>query len=144
MGLAAPRGERDLLHPGALPPDVSGAVIQALSNSIQTAFLVAVPVLLVGFALSWLLREIPVRDDVNVGGGSTMEGAGESLAATLEPASDPGHAPELVGPAGLTLDGRAPGRACALVDAARRPGSHGTPGPYYAPGLRRHRAAIRG
>lgn len=69
----------------ALPPEMSGAVIEALGNSIQTVFLVAVPVLLVGFALSWLLREIPLRDDVNVGGGSAMEGAGESLATSLEP-----------------------------------------------------------
>lgn len=79
---------------------MSGAVIEALANSIHTVFLVAMPVLLVGFALSWWLKEIPLRDDVNVGGGA-MEGAGESLATSLEPeasALDPDGPPELASP----------------------------------------------
>jgi EmrB/QacA subfamily drug resistance transporter len=71
----------------ALPPEIGGAVIEAMANSIQTVFLVAVPVLVVGFGVSWLLKEIPLRDTVHVGGA--IEGAGESLTATLEPAIPP-------------------------------------------------------
>ncbi|CAN5688498.1 hypothetical protein BH20ACT1_BH20ACT1_08800 [soil metagenome] len=79
----------------ALPPGIGGAVIEALSSGILTVFLVAVTVLLVGFALAWLLREIPLRDTVHVGGGA-IEGAGESIAAALETGADPDNPPELV------------------------------------------------
>jgi len=37
-----------------------------MTNSVQTVFLVAVPVLVIGFAVSWLLQEIPLRDTVHV------------------------------------------------------------------------------
>lgn len=91
-GAGAVGGDVDQLlnSPGAiraLPPEIGGAVIEAMANSIQTVFLVAVPVLVVGFAVSWLLREIPLRDTVHVGGA--IEGAGESLTASLGPAVSP-------------------------------------------------------
>jgi EmrB/QacA subfamily drug resistance transporter len=53
----------------ALPPALHDIVVNALSHSLQIVFLCGVPVLLLGFGLSWLLRQIPLRDTVHVGTG---------------------------------------------------------------------------
>jgi EmrB/QacA subfamily drug resistance transporter len=45
----------------SLPPAVRGPVIEAFARSIDTVFLVGVPIALVGFAISLLLREVPLR-----------------------------------------------------------------------------------
>jgi EmrB/QacA subfamily drug resistance transporter len=78
-----------------LPAPIAHAVIDALSNSIQTVFLSAVPVLLVGLVVALFLRQIPLKETVHVGAG-VVEGAGEELAATFETAAEPEHVPELV------------------------------------------------
>jgi len=44
-----------------LPQAQRTFVISAFSHSVETAFLVAVPVVIVGFVLSWLIKEIPLR-----------------------------------------------------------------------------------
>jgi MFS family permease len=44
-----------------LPPGVRGPVVEAFARSIDTVFLVAVPVAAVGFLMVLLLREIPLR-----------------------------------------------------------------------------------
>jgi len=36
-------------------------VVSAFSHSVETAFLVAVPFVVLGFILSWLIKEIPLR-----------------------------------------------------------------------------------
>jgi hypothetical protein len=51
----------------SLPEPIRERVIDALAASIHTVFLYAIPILLVGFALSWLLRELPLRQTVHVG-----------------------------------------------------------------------------
>ncbi len=48
-----------------LPPDVHRGVIEAFSNSLEVVFLVAIPITLVAFALSWKLKEVPLRDQVH-------------------------------------------------------------------------------
>jgi EmrB/QacA subfamily drug resistance transporter len=53
----------------ALPPALHDIVVTALSHSLSTVFLCCVPVLLAGFGLSFLLRQIPLRDTVHVGTG---------------------------------------------------------------------------
>ena len=45
----------------ALPAPVRDAVVESFVHSLQTVFLVAVPVVLVAFALSWLLEDKPLR-----------------------------------------------------------------------------------
>ncbi|HET9199470.1 MAG TPA: EmrB/QacA family drug resistance transporter, partial [Dehalococcoidia bacterium] len=50
----------------ALPPPVLDGVVQAFANSLETVFLAAVPVALAAFAVSWLLREIPLRGGVEL------------------------------------------------------------------------------
>ena len=44
-----------------LPPAVRGPVVEAFARSIDTVFLVGVPIAIVGFAISLLLREVPLR-----------------------------------------------------------------------------------
>ncbi len=57
-----------------LPPLQRTFVITAFSHSVQTAFSVAVPFVVVGFILSWLIKEIPLRTTVSV---ATATPAGE-------------------------------------------------------------------
>jgi EmrB/QacA subfamily drug resistance transporter len=45
----------------SLPPGVRGIVIDAFARSIDTVFLAAVPIALAGFAITLLLRELPLR-----------------------------------------------------------------------------------
>jgi len=45
----------------SLPASVRGPVIEAFARSIDTVFLVGVPIAFVGFAISLLLREVPLR-----------------------------------------------------------------------------------
>ncbi|MGH9080921.1 MAG: MDR family MFS transporter [Acidimicrobiales bacterium] len=44
-----------------LPSAQRTFVINAFSHSVETAFLVAVPFVILGFILSWLIKEIPLR-----------------------------------------------------------------------------------
>jgi EmrB/QacA subfamily drug resistance transporter len=46
----------------ALPPEVHQFVTHAFADSLGLVFLAAVPIVLVAFALCWLLREIPLRE----------------------------------------------------------------------------------
>jgi EmrB/QacA subfamily drug resistance transporter len=51
----------------ALPPAVHEGVVYAFANSLQTVFLWAVPMIIVAFLVSWLLREVPLREYAHVG-----------------------------------------------------------------------------
>ena len=77
----------------AFPPPVAAGIADSVEVAIQAVFLWAVPIMALGFALSWFLREIPLRE--TVGPVSPIEGAeasGASAAAwpttesTLRPA----------------------------------------------------------
>jgi DNA-binding MarR family transcriptional regulator len=59
-----------------LPADVHAAVVHAYALSLQPVFLIAVPIALVAFALSWFLREVPLR------GAAGAPDIGEGLGAT--------------------------------------------------------------
>lgn len=45
----------------ALPPALHEAVIEAISQAIDTTFIVAVPIIIAAFILSWFLKEVPLR-----------------------------------------------------------------------------------
>jgi EmrB/QacA subfamily drug resistance transporter len=60
----------------SLPPDVRGIVIDAFARSIDTVFLAAVPIALAGFAITLLLRELPLR--------TTQDGVPEPLAPGVD------------------------------------------------------------
>jgi hypothetical protein len=61
----------------ALPPDIHAGVVHAFSLSLQTVFLWAVPLIVVGFLVSWLLREVPLRVHAHV--GTEVEGLPEMV-----------------------------------------------------------------
>jgi MFS family permease len=44
-----------------LPPAPHAIVVSAFSHSVDTALFVAVPLVVLGFILSWLIKEIPLR-----------------------------------------------------------------------------------
>ncbi|MGH9029594.1 MAG: MFS transporter, partial [Acidimicrobiales bacterium] len=46
----------------AFPPAVRHGYVQAFSHSLQTVFLLGVPFCAVAFALTWLLKEVPLRE----------------------------------------------------------------------------------
>jgi EmrB/QacA subfamily drug resistance transporter len=67
----------DEVSPGivdSLPPPVHSAYVQAFVDSLQPVFLSAAVISLVGFVLTWFLREIPLRKSV------AAEGVAESFA----------------------------------------------------------------
>ncbi|HXQ18995.1 MAG TPA: MDR family MFS transporter [Acidimicrobiales bacterium] len=45
-----------------LPPAIHHGFVEAFSHSLQGVFLVGVPFTLLAFGLSWLLKEVPLRD----------------------------------------------------------------------------------
>jgi EmrB/QacA subfamily drug resistance transporter len=63
-GVKLPAGFNPTANPAALktlPADLRTLVIHAYTLALQPVFLIAVPVALVAFALSWFLREVPLR-----------------------------------------------------------------------------------
>jgi EmrB/QacA subfamily drug resistance transporter len=70
-----------------LPPSVHQGLIEAFSRSIHPVFVWAIPFAVVGFLITLLLREIPLRERQKPAGASTAEEAGAQLeAAAAEPA----------------------------------------------------------
>ena len=69
-----------------LPAPVLHGVIEAFSRSLSTVFLWAVPITLLSFLVSWLLKEIPLRESAHVG-TKTAEAPAPALAA--EPSEGP-------------------------------------------------------
>lgn len=49
-----------------LPPAVHAGYIHAFAASLHTVFLIAVPITAVAFALTWLLKEVPLRKTASV------------------------------------------------------------------------------
>jgi EmrB/QacA subfamily drug resistance transporter len=81
----------------ALPVDLAEPVVASLSEAVTTVFLVAAPVALVGFGVSILLRELPLREtafvgrteDEPAGVGSGAPAVAPGLATTREAARSP-------------------------------------------------------
>jgi EmrB/QacA subfamily drug resistance transporter len=76
-----------------LPPVQRTFVISAFSHSVEAAFLVAVPFVVLGFILSWLIKEIPLRTTAFVGtersDGQPTQGADAREETPLVPAPVP-------------------------------------------------------
>ncbi len=64
-----------------LPPAVHHGYQQAYASSLHTVFLVAVPIAAVAFGLSWLLKEVPLRQT------SKAPNPAQTLAPTAAPAA---------------------------------------------------------
>lgn len=79
-GVPIPAGLEGAVNPARLahlPPHVVTGIVQAYASTIQTVFLVAVPIAAVAFVLTWLLPEIRLRHTV----GDAEPGEREPLAA---------------------------------------------------------------
>ncbi len=59
----------------ALPPPIHQGFVQAFSHSLSTVFTVAVPCCVLAFLLTWLLKEVPLRDTVFVRDGELQDDA---------------------------------------------------------------------
>ncbi len=68
-----------------LPTAQRTFVISAFSHSVETAFLVAVPFVVLGFILSWLIKEIPLRTTAFV----STEGPGDKTPEGDEVTDEP-------------------------------------------------------
>jgi DNA-binding MarR family transcriptional regulator len=64
-----------------MPPEILTGYIRAFAESLQSVFLLAVPLAVLAFALTWLLREVPLRKTVET------DGLGESFAMPKDPSS---------------------------------------------------------
>jgi EmrB/QacA subfamily drug resistance transporter len=64
-----------------LPPTIQDPVIQALSRSIHSVFLLSVPLALAAFVVTWFLRENPLRETAHIG---IEVAAGEPLVPEVE------------------------------------------------------------
>jgi EmrB/QacA subfamily drug resistance transporter len=70
LHVAIPKGKLGSLTPQAihaLPAPIQEGVIRAIAEAIQTIFIVAVPIGLLAFGLSWLLPEVKLRATVRQG-----------------------------------------------------------------------------
>ncbi|HEY4279889.1 MAG TPA: hypothetical protein VGM91_16810, partial [Conexibacter sp.] len=65
----------------ALPGPIQAGFVGAYADALQSVFLVAIPIVLVAFGLSWLLRDAPLRRTVET------SGLGESFAVPKPDAS---------------------------------------------------------
>jgi EmrB/QacA subfamily drug resistance transporter len=80
----------------ALPPDVHAGVIEAFARSLDTVFIVAIPIALTAFVISLVLKEVPLREHIH--GMASIEEAvvpeGEDEARPAEPLRQPVGATE--------------------------------------------------
>ena len=58
-----------------LPQGVQDAIVEALTRATQNVFLLALVILLVGFVVVWRLKELPLKETVQVGGEAPPEPA---------------------------------------------------------------------
>jgi EmrB/QacA subfamily drug resistance transporter len=63
-----------------LPPQIYQGVVEAFANSVQTVFLVALPVALIAFLLAWFLPDRELRSTVHATPRSPDDGPPESMA----------------------------------------------------------------
>src|SRR5262249_25435682 len=64
-----------------LPPAVHAPFVAAFATALQPVFLAASGIMFLGFLLTWLLREVPLR-------AAAAEGIGETFASPREDKSD--------------------------------------------------------
>lgn len=60
-----------------LPVGPRTLIVDAFSHSLQTVFLFAIPFAIVAFALSWLMKEIPLRTRAHVSTETVLDAPGE-------------------------------------------------------------------
>lgn len=87
----------------ALPPPIHEGFIQAFAHSLDTVFLIGVPIALFAFLLSLILQEVPLRDNPFVGGQEPSPkgpfGDPTQAPSTAEPVASPSVAAPAAGTA---------------------------------------------
>ena len=78
---AAGRGLSTTVDLSSLPPAIRETFLHAYTDSLSTVFLIAAAVAAVAFGLTWLIRELPLRETVGTGG------VGEAFAIPSERSS---------------------------------------------------------
>jgi len=78
-----------------LPPAQHALVVNAFTHSVGAAFLVAVPIAVLGFLLSWLIKEIPLRTTAFV----ATDGPREQQARGAESSGEAVGTPHVSAPA---------------------------------------------
>lgn len=73
----------------AMPAPVRSAIQDAVASSVAVVFKWALPVIILAFLVSFLLREVPLRDDVNVR-AAALEGMEEAGFGMLGEPAPPG------------------------------------------------------
>jgi MFS family permease len=69
----------------SLPEPVLQGVTQSFSDALDDAFLLAVPAAVIAFALTWLLREMPLRETAYIDGRAPATEKAEEQAVSPEP-----------------------------------------------------------
>lgn len=59
----------------SLPPVLHNAIIEAISQAIDSTFIIAVPIMLVAFVLAWFLKEVPLRKRTSIADDLTDDAA---------------------------------------------------------------------
>src|SRR5207302_3251256 len=67
------------------PPAVSHAVILSLAHGIHVVFLLSVPLTALAFCVTFLLKELALRETAHVGSAYMEGGVEMATVATLEP-----------------------------------------------------------
>lgn len=94
-----------------LPPAIQTGYIEAYAASLQTVFLIAVPIALFTFALTWLLPEVPLRTTTRPSDPGETFGAAAGLSGPARTVGD--HCKSTVGRSAIDR-----------LTAARRDGLH--------------------
>jgi EmrB/QacA subfamily drug resistance transporter len=71
----------------ALPPAIHHGYVLAFNDSLHVVFLIGAPVALLAFALTWLLKELPLRDRAYLAAGDEAP-AGAAPGGPARPAPD--------------------------------------------------------
>jgi hypothetical protein len=64
-----------------LPPAIHQAYVQAVAESLHPVFVVAAATTVFAFLLTWLLREVPLRDTARPVSGEDLAGTASAEAA---------------------------------------------------------------
>ena len=91
----------------ALPAPVRYAIQEAVASGVGIVFKCALPVIILGLLVSFFLREVPLRDDVNVG-AAAMEGMEEAGFGMLGEPGPPGFDEAHTAEPASTTDAAAP------------------------------------
>ena len=82
-GFSASSLEADTTALKRLPADLQHLILQAYSDALHPVFLTAVPIAVIAFALSWFMREVPLRtvSGEQARGSSGAPDLGEAMGA---------------------------------------------------------------